>query len=117
MLALLGVDDSGHKHLIALEGGVRESTQSLREVLLGAKAKGLNATKLAMGEGVLCFWAALDEVFPTTKHQRCWMHKSGNVMNYLPESVRMMAEHDLHQIWIAERRAQVAEAMALFGQK
>jgi putative transposase len=74
VLVLMGVDEQGKKHLIALEDGVRESAQSWREVLLGAKARGLNAAKLATGDGAMGFWAALSEVFPTTTHQRCWMH-------------------------------------------
>jgi putative transposase len=117
VLVLMGVDDEGRKHLIALEDGVRESTQSWREVLLGAKAWGLNAAKLATGDGAMGFWAALEEVFPTTKHQRCWMHASGNILNYLPESVRAKAKHDLHQIWMAEGRARAETAVGLFEEK
>ena len=117
VLVLMGVDDAGKKHLITLEDGSRESTQSWREVLLGAKARGLNAAKLATGDGAMGFWAALEEVYPTTTHQRCWMHASGNVLNYLPESVRAKAKHDLHQIWMAEGRAQAEEAMARFEEK
>jgi putative transposase len=117
VLVLMGVDEHGRKHLISLEDGVRESTQSWREVLLAAKARGLNAAKLATGDGAMGFWGALEEVFPTTKHQRCWMHASGNILNYLPESVRAKAKHDLHQIWMAEGRAQAEEAVELFGEK
>lgn len=117
VLVLMGVDDTGKKHLIALEDGVRESTQSWREVLLGAKARGLNAAQLATGDGAMGFWAALSEVFPTTKHQRCWAHKSSNVMNYLPVSLRTKAKHDLHQIWMAEGRDEAEKAMDLFAEK
>jgi transposase-like protein len=70
VLVLMGVDTHGRKHLISIEDGVRESTQSWREVLLGAKARGLKAPKLATGDGALGFWAALEEVFPSTTHQR-----------------------------------------------
>jgi putative transposase len=117
VLVLMGVDEDGKKHLIALEDGVRESTQSWREVLLGAKARGMNAAKLATGDGAMGFWAALSEVFPSTTHQRCWMHKSGNVMNYLPQSTRVKAKIDLHQIWMAEGRVQAEHAMKLFEEK
>ncbi len=117
VLVLMGVDDQGKKHLIALEDGVRESTQSWREVLLGAKARGLNAAKLATGDGALGFWAALDEVFPSTTHQRCWMHKTSNVLNYLPKATRSKAKDDLHQIWMAESREAAEKAMALFKEK
>jgi putative transposase len=117
VLVLMGVDEDGKKHLIALEDGVRESTQSWREVLLGAKARGMNAAKLATGDGAMGFWAALSEVFASTTHQRCWMHKSGNVMNYLPQSTRVKAKIDLHQIWMAEGRVQAEHAMKLFEEK
>jgi len=78
VLVLMGVDDKGKKHLISIEDGVRESTQSWREVLLGAKSRGLKAPKLATGDGALGFWGALTEVFPSTTHQRCWMHYVDN---------------------------------------
>ena len=117
VLVLMGVDEQGKKHLIALEDGVRESTQSWREVLLGVKARGMNAAKLATGDGAMGFWGALTEVYPSTKHQRCWMHKSGNVLSYLPESIQVKAKFDLHQIWMAESRAQAEEAMSLFEEK
>ena len=116
-LVLMGVDQKGTKHLIALEDGVRESTQSWREVLLGAKARGLNAPRLATGDGALGFWAALSEVFPSTTHQRCWMHKTSNVLNYLPTTTRSKAKDDLHQIWMAESREAAEKAMALFEEK
>jgi putative transposase len=117
VLVLMGVDEQGKKHLIALEDGVRESAQSWREVLLGAKARGLNTAKLATGDGAMGFWAALSEVFPSTIHQRCWMHKSGNVLNYLPQSTRGKAKVDLHQIWMAEGRQEAEHAMTLFEEK
>ena len=117
VLVLMGVDTQGRKHLISLEDGVRESTQSWREVLLGAKARGLKAPQLATGDGALGFWGALGEVFPSTTHQRCWMHKTQNVLNYLPRTVRAKAKDDLHQIWMAEGRERAEKAMALFAEK
>jgi transposase-like protein len=117
VLVLMGVDDKGKKHLIAIEDGVRESTQSWREVLLDAKSRGLKAPKLATGDGALGFWAALSEVFPSTTHQRCWMHKTSNVLNYLPRTTRSKAKDDLHQIWMAEGREAAEKAMALFEEK
>jgi transposase-like protein len=104
VLVLMGVDTQGKKHLISIEDGVRESTQSWREALTDAKARGLKPAKLATGDGALGFWAALDEVFPSTTHQRCWMHKTSNVLNYLPLTTRSKAKDDLHQIWMAEGR-------------
>ena len=117
VLVLMGVDDKGKKHLISIEDGVRESTQSWREVLLGAKARGLNAAKLATGDGALGFWAALSEVFPSTTHQRCWFHKSANILNYLPKVTRSKAKDDLHQIWMAESREAAEKAIDLFEEK
>ena len=117
VLVLMGVDTQGRKHLIAIEDGVRESTQSWREVLLGAKARGLKPAKLATGDGALGFWAAISEVFPSTTHQRCWMHKTSNVLNYLPRTTRPKAKDDLHQIWMAEGREDAEQAMALFAEK
>ena len=96
----------GEKHFLAIEDGVRESTQSWREVLLGMKQRGFTRpAKLAVGDGALGFWAALSEVFPSTRTQRCWMHKTGNVLNYLPKSGQAKAKQGLHEIWMAETRA------------
>ena len=77
-LVIIGVNARGQKEFLAIEDGVRESTQSWKEVLLGLKQRGLKTPKLAIGDGAMDFWAALDEVFPDTRHQRCWMHKSIN---------------------------------------
>ena len=71
-LVIIGVTARGKKRFLAIEDGVRESTQSWREVLLNLKSRGMNAPKLAIGDGAMGFWAALDEVYPTTRHQRCW---------------------------------------------
>lgn len=117
MLVLIGVDEKGQKHLIAIKDGVRESTQSWREVLLSAKARGLKAPKLATAAAALRFWAALSEVFPSTTRQRCWTHKSSSVLNYLPGTTRSKAKDDLHQIWMDEGREAAERAMALFEDK
>jgi transposase-like protein len=77
----------------------------------------MKAPKLATGDGALGFWAALSEVFPSTTHQRCWMHKTSNVLNYLPRTTRSKAKDDLHQIWMAEGREAAEKAMALFEEK
>lgn len=84
-LVIIGVNERGEKHFLAIEDGTRESTQSWGEVLLSLKSRGLNSAKLAVGDGALGFWAALDELYPETRHQRCWMHKTGNILNYLPK--------------------------------
>ena len=80
-LVVIGVNERGEKHFLSIEDGVRESTQSWREVLLKLKSRGMNAPELATGDGAMGFWAALEEVFPETDQQRCWVHKTSNVLN------------------------------------
>lgn len=114
VLVVIGVNALGEKHFLAIEDGIRESTQSWREVLLGLKARGLKAPKLATGDGAMGFWAALEEIFPTTCQQRCWMHKAGNVLNYLPRQTQPKARKMLHDIWQAETREDAHLAFDLF---
>lgn len=121
-LVIVGVDDRGAKHFLAIEDGVRESKQSWREVLLQLKAQGLERPpELAVGDGALGFWAALEEVYPRTRHQRCWVHKTANVLNYLPRSVQPKAKSALQAIWMAETRQQAEKAfdrfLATYGAK
>jgi len=113
-LVIVGVNERGEKHFLAIEDGVRESTQSWREVLLKLKARGMNAPQLATGDGALGFWAALDEIYPETRHQRCWVHKTANVLNYLPKSSQAKAKQALHEIWQAETKADAHQAFDLF---
>lgn len=113
-LVVIGVNARGEKHFLAIEDGVRESTQSWREVLLALKARGLKAPKLAIGDGAMGFWAALEEIFPSARQQRCWMHKSGNVLNYLPKHSQPKARKMLHDIWQAETRKDAVQAFDLF---
>nr|WP_319514376.1 IS256 family transposase [uncultured Cohaesibacter sp.] len=103
-LVVIGVNSRGEKHFLAIDDGVRESTQSWREVLLSLQRHGLKAPKLAIGDGAMGFWAALEEIFPSTRQQRCWMHKTGNVLNYLPKRSQPKAKKMLHDIWQAETR-------------
>jgi len=121
-LVVIGADAQGRKHLLALEDGVRESTQSWREVLRQLKRNGLvRPPLLAVGDGALGFWAALDEVFPQTRQQRCWVHKIANVLNYAPKSVQPKMKQALAQIWMAETKDAANQALdefvALFGAK
>ena len=105
VLVVMGVNERGQKRFLAIEDGVRESTQSWRELLLGLKARGLTIPpELAVGDGALGFWAALGEVYPATREQRCWMHKTANVLNYLPKSVQPKAKSMLQAIWMAPTR-------------
>ena len=111
VLVVIGVNARGEKHFLAIEDGVRESTQSWREVLLGMKQRGFTQpAKLAVGDGALGFWSALSQVYPETKQQRCWMHKTVNVLNYLPKSGQAKAKQGLREIWMAETRAAAERA-------
>lgn len=103
MLVIIGATPEGKKELVGFTDGYRESTQSWRELLLDLKARGLSfAPSLATGDGGMGFWAALREVFPLTAQQRCWVHKTANILNKLPKSVSAKAKTDLHNIWMAE---------------
>jgi len=113
-LVVIGVNERGEKQFLAIEDGVRESTQSWREVLLGLKARGMNAPKLAVGDGAMGFWAALDEVYSETRQQRCWMHKTGNVLNCAPKSVQPKMKAALHDIWQADTKGNAEAAFDQF---
>ena len=115
VLVVIGVNERGEKRFLAIEEGVRESAQSWREVLLDLKRRGLGVPpKLAVGDGALGFWAALSEVYPETRHQRCWVHKTANVLNYLPKGVQPKAKRALREIWMAEDRASAHRAFDHF---
>ena len=113
-LVIVGVNARGQKQFLAIEDGVRESTQSWREVLLSLKSRGMNAPKLAIGDGAMGFWAAMDEVFPTSSQQRCWQHKTMNVLNCLPKLSQPKAKSALHNIWQAETKEDANKAFDLF---
>ena len=115
ILVLMGATEQGKKELIAITDGYRESTQSWRELLLDVKKRGLSQSpKAATGDGALGFWAALRQVYPATQQQRCWVHKTANVLNKMPKSIQPKAKSMLHEIWMAERRQQANEAFDLF---
>ncbi len=113
-LVVIGVNARGEKRFLAIEDGVRESTQSWLEVLLRLKSRGMNVPELAIGDGAMGFWAALEEVYGDTRQQRCWMHKTMNVLNCLPKSVQSKAKQALHAIWQAETKADADKAFELF---
>lgn len=113
-LVIVGVNERGQKHFLAIEDGVRESTQSWREVLLSLKARGMNTPKLAIGDGAMGFWAALDEVYSETRQQRCWMHKTVNILNYAPKSAQAKMKQALHDIWQAATRKDAEAAFDHF---
>ena len=116
-LVIIGVNERGEKQFLAIEDGQRESTQSWREVLLDLKSRGMNIPKLAVGDGAMGFWSAMDEIFPSTRHQRCWMHKTGNVLNCAPKSVQPKMKDCLHNIWRAETQEDAEQAFDLFIEK
>jgi len=102
LLVIIGVKPDGSKERVAIGDGIRESKESWRDLLLDLKERGLKAGPLlATGDGAMGFWAALNEVYPETRHQRCWVHKMANVLNALPKSLQGAAKADLKQIWMA----------------
>jgi len=113
-LVIIGVNERGEKHFLAIEDGIRESTQSWREVLLQLKSRGMNSPQLAIGDGAMGFWSAMDEVYPETHHQRCWVHKTANILNCLPKTSQPRAKKALHEIWRAETKADAEQAFELF---
>jgi transposase-like protein len=103
LLVIIGVTEHGHKELVAVEDGFRESEDSWSELLLGLRERGLTTSpKLAVGDGALGFWKALAKCYPDTRHQRCWVHKTANIMSALPKSVQPKVKAALHDIWMAE---------------
>jgi len=118
MLVVIGATPEGKKELVGFQVGVRESTQSWRELLVDLKARGLSiAPRIAVGDGALGFWKALEELFPSTRHQRCWQHKVLNVLNKAPKSVQPNMKADLREVRDAPDRATAEAAMAVFVDK
>ena len=118
MLVLIGATPEGKKELIGFQVGVRESAQSWRELLVEVKSRGLTiAPEIAVGDGALGFWKALDEVFPGTRHQRCWVHKTANVLNKVTLSVQTNMKKDLREIYLAPNRASAEVAINVFAEK
>lgn len=114
ILVIIGATADGKKELLAVHDGMRESEQSWKEVLLDLKSRGLESgPELAIGDGALGFWKALPQVFGDTRAQRCWVHKTGNILNYLPRGQQSKAKAMLHEIWMAETRARADKAFDL----
>ena len=113
LLVVIGVTEHGHKELIAVEDGHRESEASWLELLTGLRERGLTqGPKLAVGDGAPGFWKALNKLYPDTAHQRCWVHKTANVLEKLPKSVQPKVKAALHEIWMAETREDAHKAFA-----
>jgi putative transposase len=115
ILVLMGATADGKKELIAVADGYRESEQSWLGLLLDVKARGLVIDpKLAIGDGALGFWKALPQVYPNTRVQRCWTHKTANVLDKLPKRLQGEAKQKLHEIWMADTKQHAHEAFDLF---
>ena len=117
ILVLMGATQDGKKELIALADGFRESAQSWLQLLLDCKQRGMVIDpKLAVADGALGFWKALPQVFPTTREQRCWVHKTANVLDKMSKRVQTKAKEKLHAIWMAPTRADGHQAFDAFAE-
>jgi len=115
ILVLMGATTEGKKELLAVADGYRESDQSWLELLLDLRSRGLvDDLELATGDGSLGFWKALPKVYARTRRQRCWVHKTANVLNKMPSSIQAKAKSMLHDIWMAATRAEADQAFDLF---
>jgi transposase-like protein len=115
MLVLMGATKDGSKELIAIQDGQRESETSWTNLLLDLKSRGLTvAPKLATGDGSLGFWLAMAKVFPSTKQQRCWVHKTANVLDKLPKGQQAQAKENLHEIWMSATKEDATKAFGRF---
>jgi transposase-like protein len=117
LLVIIGATAEGRKELVAIWDGYRESEQSWKEVLLDLKRRGLRqGPQLAIGDGALGFWKALRQVYGQTRWQRCWVHKTANVLNKLPKGIQPQAKQRLHEIWMAATRQEAEQAFDYFIQ-
>ena len=115
LLVIIGVTADGAKEWVAISDGLRESTESWLDVLRDLKERGLEVgPRLAVGDGALGFWKALDQVYPETPHQRCWFHKMGNVLTDLPKSLHSRAKAGLQAIWMAPTRTEANHSFKRF---
>ena len=118
MLVIIGATPEGKKELVGFISGYRESAQSWAELLIDLKANGLaEPPLLAIGDGALGFWSALGKVFPTPRQQRCWVHKTANILNDTPKALQAKVKADLHNIWMAESRLEAEKALSVFREK
>ena len=115
ILVVMGATVDGTKELVAVQGGYRESTISWKQLLSDLRRRGLDtAPELAVGDGALGFWKALDEVFPQTRRQRCWVHKTANCLDKLPKSKQPAAKRAIHEIYMAATRSEAEKAFDSF---
>lgn len=114
---LIGVREDGSKQLLAVEDGYRESSESWLAVLRDLKRRGLEAPLIAIGDGALGFWKALREVWPKAAEQRCWVHRTANVLDKLPKRLQPRAKKHLHEIFQAETKAIAEEQVRSFAKE
>lgn len=115
LLVLIGARADGSKRLLAIHDGIRESKLSWKEVLQDLKSRGLSVNpKLATGDGALGFWAALEEEFPGCRHQRCWVHKTANILDKLPKSIQINAKKLIHEMYMSPTREKGFKALDQF---
>ena len=115
LLVIIGATPEGKKELVGLIDGVRESAQSWKELLLDLKRRGLAmGPELAVADGALGFWQAVEEVWPKARGQRCWVHKTANVLNKLPKSQQPKAKRAIQEIWMAETKKDALAAFDAF---
>lgn len=115
ILVLMGATKDGEKELLAVNDGYRESKLSWQEMLQDLKNRGLKSLpKLAIGDGGLGFWAAVREEFPATREQRCWVHKTANILNKMPKSIQSKAKQSIHDMYLAETKAQAFKSYDQF---
>ena len=114
LLVVMGVNSRGEKKILAIEDGFRESAESWKEVLRDLKERGLTDPLLAIGDGALGFWSAVREIFPAIREQRCWVHKTLNILNSLPKSLQARAKAQIREIWNAENRKEAKKALQSF---
>jgi len=111
ILVIIAADRYGNKELLAVSDGFRESNLGWRELLLDLKKRGLSfAPKLAIGDGALGFWKALDEIFPSTRRQRCWVHKTANILDKMPKSIQPKAKSAIHEMYMAPTKEAALKA-------
>lgn len=118
ILVIIGATPEGKKELLGFQVGTRESAQSWRELLIDLKARGLTIPpELAVGDGALGFWKAMDEIYPATRHQRCWFHKISNILGKFPRSMAAGVKADLQEVHHAETKAAARVAISVFKEK
>jgi len=115
LLVIVGADEFGRKELVAVEAGFRECEQSWRELLLDLKMRGLKeAPKLCVGDGAMGFWKAIKKEYGHSRQQRCWMHKTGNILSKLPKSLQEAGKNHIHAIWMAATKDEASTAFDYF---